>query len=313
VNSKYSDVKESLNGKIYKNITTSSNSTKTASKTKKKMITGNIGFTSVKNKLNQKYLNKSGDRKTKALVSPSNAHMWRSLVEVKPEINVSPEHRNYMSTKELEFCKPPPIGENNNERFESLEDDRFGSADDTGTKKTMMSRFTTKVISGEFPSSLLKLVTSKSKEYDVTSMEQNSIESNHQYHSKDEITNRKISKKPISKTKLSKNRVSSAENLKASMKIPISLSKSNLSTLIIGIGKFAMKNQYETTRNKNVIMMLEAVNKQIAPQNHNKIFHLPSENNPKTVAKGKHYLNKMAVHKNSSPKHQKDIFAKSQR
>jgi hypothetical protein len=99
VNSKYSDVKESLNGKIYKNITTSSTSTKTASKTKKKMITGNIGFTSVKNKLNQKYLNKSGDRKTKALVSASNEHMWRSLVEVKPDINVSPEHRNYVDQR----------------------------------------------------------------------------------------------------------------------------------------------------------------------------------------------------------------------
>jgi hypothetical protein len=144
-------------------------------------------------------------------------------------------------------------------------------------------------------------------------MDQNSVESNQQYHSKDEITNRKISKKPISKTKLCKNRVASAENLKANMKIPVGLSKSNPSTLIIGIGKFAMKNQYETTRNKNVIMMLEAVNKQIAPQNNNKIFHLPSENNPKTIAKGKHYLNKMTIHKNLSPRYQKDLLTKSQR
>lgn len=56
-------------------------------------------------------------------------------------------------------------------------------------------------------------------------MNENSIESNTLYHSKDEIMNRKIAKKPISKNKESRIRVSSTEHPKSIANTPVGMKK----------------------------------------------------------------------------------------
>lgn len=152
LNSKYSDANELVKVNVTQHSKGSSNSMKTVSKTKKRMITGNIGFTTIKSKINQKHITNNSNRKSK--VFTSNGHLRRSLVEIKPEIHVSPDHRNYMSNKELEFYRKTPIGESRYQHFhyvlDSLENDNFTSGDDFDPTKTMMSRFTKKMNSGVF-------------------------------------------------------------------------------------------------------------------------------------------------------------------
>lgn len=81
---------------------------------------------------------------------------------------------------------------------------------------------------------------SLSRELNPNTLNENSIESNILYHSKDEITQMKITKKPISKLKESKIRVSSPEHPKAKMKTRVGLNKGK-SYILRVIGSLILK------------------------------------------------------------------------
>lgn len=116
------------------------------------MITGNIGFTSLKSKLNKWFLNQHHG---KGHVDVPSYLSRRSVLEDNTEMQVSPPHKNYKSSKDLDFYQTAPTNENdtkstiNRSSIECTDPDNNYLSDDGRTKKTMLNLFKTKVISGK--------------------------------------------------------------------------------------------------------------------------------------------------------------------
>lgn len=132
----------------------------------KRMITGNIGFTTLKSKLNSKYLNTKSPQKDHLF--SSHHQMRRSLVDPKSEIPISPSNKNYKSNQDLEFYKTAPAypGETiSNTNQSSVESVGTHQEPHPKTHRTMLGRFKAKLGSGTpLPNPFLD--TSKSRETD---------------------------------------------------------------------------------------------------------------------------------------------------